>query len=126
MNICVFWTQFFTHNQTIQDVCTEQIEVPKMSIFTTVSSSHVLSEEFILQQTIKYYNLVSWHELINLEQQINIACRTQDLYPSIVGVFLIFIDYKQLDIWLLYKQTYFIHFGNKKFECLFDENDKDV
>ena len=52
MNICSFSSQFFTHNQATQDVCTEGNEFKKKSILTGVRPSHSLSRKFILQQTI--------------------------------------------------------------------------
>ena len=57
MNTCHFLTQFFTHNQTIQDVCTERNEFNKNSTFITVWSSYLPSQKFVLQFII---NIATW------------------------------------------------------------------
>ena len=60
---------------------------------------------------------------MKLEQQINIACHTEDvmLHTSIAGVLLTVIDHKQLDLIISY--TLVIKNLNV---YLHDENDKDV
>ena len=49
MNICHFATEFFICSQTTPDVCTEQNELNKISIFITVWSWHLPSQKFVLQ-----------------------------------------------------------------------------
>ena len=49
MNICSFSTQFFTRKHAVPDVCTEQNEFEKKSIFITFWSPHLSSQKFILQ-----------------------------------------------------------------------------
>ena len=56
-----FSTQFFACDQTRQDVCTEPNKLKKISIFTTVWSSHLLSQKLILQNTL---NIATWFHIL--------------------------------------------------------------
>ena len=74
LNTYHFLTQFFAHNQTIQDVCTERNELNKNSIFITVWSSHLSSQKFVLHLIINITTLV----------YVSLSCTTGDTMLSLV------------------------------------------